>query len=112
MHVIINITDFLDLLQSVASVKDLQVWLQVQTVHDHLEEKYVREVFEEGFKIVEKTFPIESTDVGIYDSNYKFRIDKKYYNEPVLEDENDGNEEMTESDENSSIEEFEDDYEN
>jgi hypothetical protein len=85
IHVSVNITDFLDLLQSVASVKDLLVWLRVCTVHDHLEEKYVQGVFEEGFKIVEKEFPIESTDVDICDSGYNFRIDKKYYREPVFE---------------------------
>ena len=83
--VIVNITDFLDLLQSVGSLKGLKIWLRVCTVHDHLEEKYVREVFEEGFKIVEKTFPIESTDVGIWDSEYNFKIDKNYHREPVIE---------------------------
>ena len=108
----VDIVDCLDLVESIVSVKGLIVWLRVCTVHDHLEEKIVQDVFEEGFKIVEKTFPIESTDVGIYDCNYKFRIDKKYYNEPVLEHENYDNEEMTENDENSSIEEFEDNYEN
>ena len=52
----------------------------------------MRGVFEEGFKIVEKTFPIESTDVGICDSGYNFRIDKKYYREPVLCDDEELNE--------------------
>ena len=85
IHVSVNITDFLDLLQSVASVTHLLVKLRVCIVHYHLEEKYVREVFEEGFKIVEKKFPIESTDVGIWDSEYNFKIDKNYHREPVIE---------------------------
>ena len=112
IHANVDVIDCLDLVESVASVKGLIVWLRVCTVHDNLEEKLVRGVFEEGFKIVEKTFAIESTDVGIYDSHYNFRIDKKYYKEPVLEHENYDDEELTENDENSSVEEFEDDYEN
>ena len=107
IHVCVNITDILDLLKSVASVKDLLVWLRVCTVHDHLEEKYVQEVFEEGFKIVERTFQIESTDVGIYDSEYNFEINKKYYREPVLENETSDDEELTENNENSNVEEIE-----
>ena len=108
IHVSVNITDFLDFLQSVASVKSSIVWLRVCTVHDHLEEKYVGGVFEEGFKIVEKTFALESTDVGIYDSRYNFRIDKDFYYEPTLENEASDDEELTENDENSSVENFED----
>ena len=112
IHANVHITDFLDLLQSVASVKGSIFWLRVCIFHDHLEEKYVGGVFEEGLKIVEKTFAIESTDVSIYDSQYNFKIDKNYNTEPVLENETSDDEELTEKDENSSIEEFEDDYEN
>ena len=110
IHASVHITDFLDLLLSVASVKGSIVWLRMCTVHDDLEEKYVGGVFEEGFKIVEKTFAFESTDVSIYDSRYNFRIDKNFYYEPTLENETSDDEEMTENDENSSVEEFEVDY--
>ena len=82
--VIVNITDFLDLLLSVASLKGLKIWLRVCIVHDHLEERYVQGVFEEGFKIIEKTYSIESTHVGISDSQYYFKIEKNFYNKPVL----------------------------
>ena len=120
----VDITDFLDFLHSIASIKDVEFWLNVCIVHDHLEEKYVEGVFEEAFKIVEETFPIESTDVGIGDIQYDFKIDKKYNQQPELHedsdfhlsvnDENSDDEESTENDESSSVEEFEDtnNYEN
>ena len=107
----VNITDFLDLLQSIASVKGVKFSLYVCIGHNHMEENYVEGVFEEGFKIVENTFPIESTDVSICDSQYDFKIDKRYNNKPVLYETSD-DEELTENDENSSVEEFEDYYEN
>ena len=49
-----------------------------------------------GLKIIEKTYSIESTHVGISDSQYHFKIEKNLYNKPVLCD--DG--ELIESDEN------------
>ena len=107
----VDITDFLDLLRSIASVKGVKFWLHVCIGHNHMEEKYVEGVFEEGFKIVENTFPIESTDVSICDSQYDFKIDKRYNNKPVLCETSD-DKELTENDENSSVEEFEDYYEN
>ena len=89
----VAITDFLDLLRSISSVKGVKFWLHVCIGHNHMEEKHVEGIFEEGFKIVEKTFPIESTDVGICDCLYSFRIAKKYYREPVLENETSDEEE-------------------
>ena len=118
----VDITDFLDFLHSIASIKDVEFWLNVCIVHDHLEEKYVEGVFEEAFKIVEETFPIESTSIGIGDIQYDFIIDKKYNQKPELRedgefsDESSDNqdEESTENDENSSVEELEEpnNYEN
>ena len=124
LQVEVDITDFLDFLHSIANIKDVKFWLNVCIVHDDMEEKYVEGVFEEAFKIVDETFPIESTDVGIGDIQYDFKIDKKYNQEPELHedsefhlsdsDESSDDEESTENDENSSIEEFEEpnNYEN
>ena len=106
MHLIsVDITDILDLLQSIASVKGIKCRLEVCMGHDHLEKKYVEGVFEEGFKIVEKSFPIELTYVRVCDSQYDFKIDKKYNEEPMLcEYEYSDNEELTEDDGNFSVE--------
>ena len=124
IEVEVDITDFLEFLHSIANIKDVKFWLNVCIVHDDMEEKYVEGVFEEAFKIVDKTFPIESTDVGIGDIQYDFKIDKKYNQEPELHedsefhlsdsDESSDDEESTENDESSSVEEFEDtnNYEN
>ena len=124
IEVDVDITDFLDFLRSIANIKDVKFWLNVCILHDDMEEKYVEGVFEEAFKIVDETFPIESTDVGIGDIQYDFKIDKKYNQEPELHedsefhlsdsDESSDDEESTENDENSSVEEFEDtnNYEN
>ena len=118
IEVEVDITDFLEFLHSIANIKDVKFWLNVCIVHDDMEEKYVEGVFEEAFKIVDVTFPIESTDVGIGDIQYDFKIDKKYNQEPELHedsefhlsdsDESSDDEESTENDENSSVEEFED----
>jgi hypothetical protein len=125
----VDITDFLDFLRSIANVKNVKFWLNVSIFHDHMEKKYVEGVFEEGFKIVNETFPIESTDVGIGDIEYDdFKIVKKYNEEPELHkdyefhsesdsdesdsDESDSDEELTENDENSSDEEFDGYYQN
>ena len=126
IEVDVDITDFLDFLRSIANIKDVKFWLNVCILHDDMEEKYVEGVFEEAFKIVDETFPIESTDVGIGDIQYDFTICKKYNQEPKLHedgefhlsdsDESSDNqdEESTENDENSSVEEFEEpnNYEN
>ena len=107
VHVTIDINIFLDLLQSIASIKGIKFWLAVFIDHE-LEEKYVEGVFEEGFKIIEKTFSIGSTAVMICDSQYPFKIEKKYNKEPVLYDdepyETSDDEELTEDDEDSSVE--------
>ena len=124
LQVEFDITDFLDFLHSIANIKDVKFWLNVEIVHDDMEEKHVEGVFEEAFKIVDETFPIESTYVGIGDIQYDFEIDKKYNQEPELHkdsefhlsdsDESSDDEESTKNDENSSVEEFEDtnNYEN
>jgi hypothetical protein len=123
VEVEVDITDFLDFLHSIANIKDVKFSLNVCIVHDDMEEKYVEGVFEEAFKIVDETFPIESADVGISDIQYDFKIDKKYNREPELHedslfhlsdsDESSDDEESTD-DENSSVEEFEEpnNYEN
>ena len=121
----VDITDFLDFLHSIANIKDVKLRLLVCTVHDHMEEKYVEGVFEEAFKIVDETFPMESTCVAIGDDQYDFTIGKNYNQEAKLHedgkfhiysDESSDNqdEESTENDENSSVEEFEEpnSYEN
>ena len=125
LQVEVDITDFLDFLHSIANIKDVKFWLTVEILHDDMEEKYVEGVFEEAFKIVDETFPIESTSVGIGDIQYDFTIGKKYNQEPKLhedgefhtysdESSDDQDEESTENDENSSVEEFEEpnNYEN
>ena len=84
IEVTVDITDCLKFLRAIANIKCVKVLLNVVIVHGHLEKKYVKGVFEEGFRIVEKTFPIESTNVGISDVQYKFFIDKKYKKEPNI----------------------------
>ena len=69
----------------IANLKNVKCYLNVCTVHDNLEKKYVKKVFEEGFKIVENTFQIESTDVGISNCQYEFSIEKEYNKKPTLE---------------------------
>ena len=80
----IDITDFLDFLHAIANIKDVKIWLNVKIVHEDLERKYVKGVFEEGFKIVKNTFAIESTDLLIGNLQYEFSIKKKYNEEPTL----------------------------
>ena len=80
----VDITDFLKLLRAIANIKYVKVLLNVCLDHGHLGKKYVKGVFEEGFRIVENTFPIESTDVGISDVQYNFYIDKEFKKEPKL----------------------------
>ena len=108
VHVTVDINIFLDLLKSIASIKGIKFRLNVFTDHGILEEKYVEGVYEEGFKIVEKTFSIKSTAVMICDSQYCFAIEKKYNKEPVLYGdetyETSDDEELTEDDEDSSVE--------
>ena len=126
----VDITKFLDFLRSIANIKIVKFYLNVCIVHGHMEKKEVERVFEEGFKIVKETFPIESTNVGIGDIAYDdLRIAKKYNKEPKLNevseshsdndeessDESDNDEESSDesdSDENSSDEEFDDYYQN
>ena len=104
IYVTVDINIFLDLLKSIATIKGIQFRLAVWIDHDNLEENYVWGVFEEGFKIVEKTFLIESTNVMICDSQYNFKIEKKYNKEPVFyDDETSDDEELTEDDEDSSV---------
>ena len=125
LQVEVDITDFLDFLQSIANIKDVKFWLTVEILHDDMKEKFVEGVFEEAFKIIDETFPIESTNVAIGDDQYDFTISKKYNQEPKLhedgefhiysdESSDDQDEESTENDENSSVEEFEEpnNYEN
>ena len=81
----VDITDFLDFLHAVANVKDVKFWLNVCIVHNHLERKYVKKVFKEGFKIIVNTFPSESTDIHIGDVEYQFRIEKECYKVPKLQ---------------------------
>ena len=114
IEVDVGITDFLNFLQAIANVKDVKFFLNVCIVHDHLEEEYVKGIFEDGFEMIAKTFPIESTDVGINDAEYDFKIYKEYNKEPKLYEEEDfdyestEDEELTKNDENSSVENFED----
>ena len=125
LQVEVDITDFFDLLHSIANIKGVEFWLTIEILHDDMEEKFIEGVFEEAFKIVDETFPIESTNVSIGDEQYDFTICKKYNKEPKLHedgefhidsDESSDNqdEESTENDENSSVEEFEEqnNYEN
>jgi len=114
VEVEVDIADFLDFVHSIASIKDVKFSLNVCIVHDDMQEKYVEGVFEEAFKIVDETFPIESTNVAIGDDQYDFTISKKYNQEPKLyedgefhmySDESSDNqdEKLTENDENSSV---------
>ena len=108
----VDITDFFDLLHAIANIKDVKCWLNVCIVHNYFGERYVKDIikgiFEEGFKIVEKTFPTESTVVHIFDERYYFRTDKNYNKEPLLNVcETSDDEEFTESYPNSSVEQFE-----
>ena len=81
----VDITDFNDLLYAIANIKDVKCWLNVCIVHNYFGlEWIIKGFFEEGFKIVEKTFPTESTYVHIFDCRYHFRIDKNYNREPLL----------------------------
>ena len=82
--VLVDITDFLKFLRAIANLRNVKCCLNVCTVHGHLEKKYVLRVFEKGFKIVENTFPIESTDVCISNNQYEFSIEKKYNKEPTF----------------------------
>jgi len=117
LEVEVDITDFLDFLHSISNIKDVKFSLNVCIVHDDIEEKFVEGVFEEAFKIVDETFPIESTDVGIGDIQYDFKIDKKYNQEPELHEDSDfhlsysdesSDDEKSTDDENSTVEEVED----
>ena len=122
----VDITNFLDFLRSIANVKNVKFYLNDAIIHDHMEKKDVEGVFDEGFKIVKETFPIESTDVHISDIEYDdFGIYKKYNKEPKLNEEapdfhsdessseeSDSDQELTENDENYSDEEFDDIYQN
>ena len=104
----VDVTDFIDLLYAIANIKDVKCWLNVCIVHNYFGERYVKGFFEEGFKIVEKTFPTESTNVHIFDCRYYFRIDKNYNREPLLMVcETSDDEEFTESDPKSIAEQFE-----
>ena len=81
----VDITDFLDFLQVIANLKDVKFSLTISIVHDHLERKYVKGVFEEGFKIIKNTFPNESTSLLISDVQYEdIDIEKKYNKKPKL----------------------------
>ena len=61
-----------------SNLKNVKCWLNVCTVHGHLEKRYVERFFKKGLKIVENTFPIESTDFCISDVQYEFSIEKEY----------------------------------
>ena len=80
----VEITNFLDFLHAIANFKDVKFSLNVTIVHDHLERKYVKGVFEKGFKIVKNTFPNESTELLIGNVQYEFYIEKKYNKKPVF----------------------------
>merc|ERR1712051_255645 len=99
IEVEVDITDFLDFLHSISKIKDVKFSLNVCIVHDDMEEKYVEGVFEEAFKIVDETFPIESADVGISDIQHDFKIDKKYNQEPELHEDSEFH--LSDSDESS-----------
>ena len=76
--VLVDMTDFLKFLRAIANLKNVKCWLNVCTVHGHLEKRYVERVYKKGLKIVENTFPIESTDFCISDNQYEFSIEKEY----------------------------------
>ena len=84
----VEITNFLDFLHAIANFKDVKFSLNVTIVHDHLERKYVKGVFEKGFKIVENTFPNESTELLIGNVQYEFYIEKKYNKKPKMNSQN------------------------
>ena len=109
ISVSVDITDFFDLLHAIANIKDVKCWLNACIDHNYFGKRYVKGFFEEGFKIVEKTFPMESTtDVHIFDCRYYFRIDKNYNKEPLLNVcETSDDEEFTENEPNFSVEQFE-----
>ena len=81
----VDITDFLNFLYAIADIKYVKFWITVTIVHDHLERKYVKQVFREGFKIVKYTFPKESTELRIGDVQYKFGIEKKFNKKPKFD---------------------------
>ena len=76
--VLVDMTDFLKFLRAIANLKNVKCWLNVCTVHGNLEKRYVERVYKKGLKIVENTFPIESTDFCISDVQYEFSIEKEY----------------------------------
>ena len=78
IEVLVDMTDLLKFLRAIANLKNVKCWLNVCTVHGHLEKRYVERVFKKGLKIVENTFPIESTDFCISDVQYEFSIEKEY----------------------------------
>ena len=80
----VDLTDFFEFLPAIANLKNVKCSLNVCTVHDHLERKYVERIFEEGFKIVENTFPIESTELCISNVQYEFSIEKEYNKKPTF----------------------------
>ena len=82
--VLVDMTDFLKFLRAIANLKNVKCRLNVCTVHGHLEKRYVERVFKKGFKVVENTFPIESTDVCISDVQYEFSIEKEYNKIPTF----------------------------
>ena len=116
IEVKVDITDFLEFLHSFANTKDVQqFWLTVHVVHDHFdfEIEYVEGVFKEALKLVENSFSNESTSLAIVDYQYDFKLIKKFNEEPKLYGyEDSDNEELTENEEISSAEIFEDHYKN
>ena len=80
----VDLTDFFEFLRTIANLRNVKCSLNVCTHHDLLERKYVERIFEEGFKIVENTFPIESTDLCISNCQYEFSIEKEYNKKPTL----------------------------
>ena len=104
IEVEVDIYDFLDFLHSIANVRDVQFRLNVCVVHDSLEEEYVKGVFVEGFKIVEKFqfLNFESTDIIIRDNQYDFKIDKELNKETQLYKYETDEEEFNENDGNFS----------
>ena len=82
-------------------------------VHDQIEKEYVEGVFKEALKIVENSFSNESTSLAIVDFQYDFKLSKKFNEEPKLYGYVDSdNAELTEKEEISSVEKFEDHYKN
>ena len=112
----VDITDFLEFLHLFANVKDVkQFMLTVHIVPDHFdfEIDYVEGVFKEALKMVENSFSNESTSLAIVDYQYDFKLSKKFNEEPKFYGYMDSdNEELTENEEISSVEKFEDHYKN